>query len=52
MKTIVITGSGRGLGFELATRFRRADFNVVLNDINASQLEAAKAKLEQVGGAG
>jgi NAD(P)-dependent dehydrogenase (short-subunit alcohol dehydrogenase family) len=34
MKTIVITGSGRGLGFELATRFRKADFNVVLNDIN------------------
>ena len=52
MKTIVITGSGRGLGFELATRFRKADFNVVLNDINEAQLGIAKNNLEQINGAG
>lgn len=52
MKTIVITGSGRGLGFELATRFRMADFNVVLNDINPAQLETAKQNLEHISGAG
>lgn len=52
MKTIVITGSGRGLGFELATRFRKADYNVVLNDINEAQLENAKNALESVKGAG
>lgn len=52
MKTVVITGSGRGLGFELATRFRKAGYNVVLNDINASQLEIAKTNLQAVEGAG
>ena len=52
MKTIVITGSARGLGFELATRFRKADYNVVLNDINESQLAVAKTNLEAVAGAG
>ena len=52
MKTIVITGSGRGLGYELATRFRKADFNVVLNDINESQLKTAQNNLEQISGAG
>ena len=52
MKTIVITGSARGLGFELATRFRKADFNVVLNDVIESKLGVAVAKLEALGGAG
>ena len=52
MKTIVITGSGRGLGYELATRFRKADFNVVLNDINEKQLDLAAKNLEEVSGAG
>ena len=34
MKTVVITGSSRGLGFEMALRFRKAGWNVVLNGVN------------------
>ena len=52
MKTVVITGSGRGLGFEMAQRFRRAGMHVVLNDINAQRLEDAKAELEKIPGEG
>lgn len=46
MKTIVITGSGRGLGFELAKRFCDAKLNVVLNDINAERVAQAQADLQ------
>ncbi|MBQ7848999.1 MAG: SDR family oxidoreductase [Clostridia bacterium] len=52
MKTVVITGSGRGLGFEMAKRFRSAGMNVVLNDINAERLAQARAELEMQPGAG
>ena len=52
MKTIVITGSGRGLGFELAQRFRKNGLNVVLNDLNAERLEQAKKDLEAMPGSG
>ena len=31
MKTAVITGSTRGLGFEMAKRFHAAGWNLVLN---------------------
>ena len=31
MKTVVITGSTRGLGFEMAKRFRAAGWNLVIN---------------------
>jgi len=51
MKTVVITGSGRGLGFEMAKLFR-AQMNVVLNDINAERLAEAKRELEQLPGQG
>lgn len=52
MKTVVITGSGRGLGFEMAKRFRSNGMNVVLNDINAQRLDEAKAELEKLPGEG
>ena len=52
MKTVVITGSGRGLGYEMAQRFRKAGMNVVLNDINAARVEEAKAELEKQPGEG
>lgn len=46
MKTVVITGSARGLGFELAKCFRRNNYNVVLSDIMDKELKEAKKKLE------
>ena len=52
MKTVVITGSGRGLGFEMAKLFRANSYNVVLNDINEQRLEAAKAELSALSGDG
>lgn len=52
MKTVVITGSGRGLGYEMAQRFHKAGLNVVLNDINGERLEAAREALEAMEGAG
>ena len=41
MKTVVITGSTRGLGFEMAKLFRQNNWNVVLNGVNAERLEKA-----------
>ena len=47
MKTVVITGSARGLGYELAKCFRKNGYNVVLSDIMKDKLEEAKVKLEE-----
>lgn len=47
MKTVVITGSARGLGFELAKCFRKNGYNVVLSDIMKDKLEESKVKLEE-----
>ena len=33
MKTVVITGSARGLGLEMAKEFRKNEFNVVISDL-------------------
>lgn len=52
MKTVVITGSSRGLGWELAQRFRTAGLNVVLNGVNPKRLEAARENLEAIPGTG
>lgn len=51
-KTVVITGSARGLGFEMAKRFRLKNFNVVISDINESLLTKAKKELDTVKGKG
>lgn len=48
MKTVVITGSSRGLGFEMAKVFRKNGYNVVLCATNLEKLEKAKAELEKV----
>ena len=45
MKTVVITGSARGLGYELAKRFRENNYNVVLSDINKENLAKAEKEL-------
>ncbi len=52
MKTVVITGSARGLGFELAKNFKENNFNIVLSDINLENLEKAKTELESMKGEG
>ena len=45
MKTVVITGSGRGFGYEMIKLFRHSDFNTVLCDVNEDALKNAKETL-------
>lgn len=45
---VVITGSARGFGFEMAKLFKQKQCNVVLSDINVENLEKAKTELEKV----
>lgn len=52
MKTVIITGSARGLGFEMAKQFKKNDFNVVISDILEDVLKESKLKLEQIDGKG
>ncbi len=52
MKTVVITGSTRGLGWEMAQLFRKNDWNVVLNGVNPERLETAIEKLRSQAGRG
>lgn len=46
VKTAVITGSARGLGFEMAKVFRKSGWNVVLSDFNVENLKKAEAELK------
>ncbi len=48
MKTVVITGSSRGLGFEMAKVFRKSGLNVMLSATNQEVLEKAKKELEKI----
>ena len=52
MKTVVITGSARGLGLEMAKCFRYKNFNVVISDLFRKDLERAKKELLKVKGTG
>lgn len=52
MKTVVITGSARGLGLEMAKCFRSKNFNVVISDLFKKDLENAKKDLLKVKGHG
>lgn len=47
MKTVVITGSARGLGYNMARFFREYNYNVVLSDLNEEKLKIAKEELEK-----
>lgn len=38
MKTVVITGSARGLGYEMARVFLKNNVNVVISDVNEENL--------------
>ena len=44
-RTVVITGSARGLGYEMAKCFRKKNFNVVISDIYKSDVNNAKDNL-------
>ena len=48
MKTVVITGSAKGFGYEMAKVFKQNDFNVVLSDIDEIGLEKAKDSLKKI----
>ena len=52
MKTVVITGSTRGLGFEMAVCFRRYGWNVLVNGVNKERLENAVGALKKQKGKG
>jgi 3-hydroxybutyrate dehydrogenase len=49
-KTVVITGSARGIGFEIGKAFARHGANVVLSDINKTALAAAERTITGLGG--
>lgn len=48
MKTIVITGSTRGLGLELAKCFRINGWNIVINGVNEQRLKDTSALLRKI----
>ncbi len=48
MKTVVITGSARGLGLEMAKVFRKNNLNVVISDLDENNLINAKEELEKI----
>ena len=52
MKTVVITGSARGFGYEMLKLFKESNLNVVVCDINEESLINAKSKLEKIDGRG
>ena len=52
MKTVVITGSARGLGLEMAKLFRQANLNIVISDLKEENLKKAKKQLEELNGEG
>ena len=52
MKTVVITGSARGLGLCMAKVFRMNNFNVVISDLREESLVAAEEELLGVNGNG
>ena len=52
MKTVVITGSARGLGFNMARFFREYNYNVVISDLKEENLIKSKEELEKTNSEG
>ena len=48
MRTVVITGSARGLGLEMAKVFRQNDLNVIISDLSEEKLKEAKEELKKI----
>jgi len=46
-KTVVITGSTRGLGFEMAKQFHKSGWNVVINGLNSERLQNVVETIRQ-----
>ncbi len=51
-QTVVITGSARGLGYEMAKCFRKKNYNVVISDVVEKDVKEARAKLLSETGTG
>jgi gluconate 5-dehydrogenase len=49
-KIILVTGAGRGLGFEIAKALAGAGGHVILNGRDASRLDAAASRIVEAGG--
>ena len=47
-KTIVITGSSRGLGYEMAKKFFLSGWNVVINGLNPERLQSSLDNLRKL----
>lgn len=52
MKCVVITGSARGLGLELAKEFKKNNYNIVISDILNEELKKAENILNNIDGEG
>lgn len=52
LKTVVVTGSGRGFGLELLKFFKKKNFNIVACDISEKSLNNAKKELDNINGNG
>ena len=48
MKTVVITGSARGLGLEMAKSFRKNNFNVIISDLSEENLRKAQEEILKI----
>ena len=48
MKSVVITGSARGLGFEMAKLFKENNINVVISDLKEENLKNTKKELDKI----
>lgn len=48
MQTVVITGSARGLGFEMAKQFKKNNLNIVISDLKEENLRTAKEELDKI----
>ena len=47
-RTVVITGSARGLGYEMAKCFRKENFNVVVSDVLKKDVDKAVKELNNI----
>lgn len=52
IKTVVITGSARGFGYEMAKVFKQHNFNIVLSDINEELLQKSVKEIARIVGKG